>query len=292
MEALQWNHRPNGLRAPALVCAFEGWNDAGDAASMAVKSLIDSFGANEFARIDLERYLDLRETRPVIRLVEGELRSLEWPATKLYEVFAPRAPRDLIVVTGPEPAMQWRDYCSTLLDLADALGCSMVVTLGAFLADVPHTRPVPIGGSATDPALSERLGLIPSNYEGPVGITSALNHACLQSGMPAVGLWAAVPHYIAAMPNPKAALALVRRLESLTGVIVDAEMLEADAVEQERQVERAVQHDSDLRGFVEQLEEVAEEEDPVPDEEIPSGDSIERDVQRFLRQRDSDSPES
>ena len=269
-----------------MVCAFDGWNDAGDSASLAVNAIVDSFGGNEFARIEMEPFLDLRETRPTIRLVDGEVRELVWPATTLSEVFAPRAPRDLIVVSGPEPALSWRRYCDTLLELAETLGCSMVVTLGAFLADVPHTHPVPIAGSASDPALSERLGLVPSNYEGPAGITSALHYSCSRAGIPSVSLWAAVPHYIAAMPNPKAALALVRRMESLTGVIVDAEALESDAVEQERQVEQAVQHDSDLRGFVEQLEEAAAEENDE-EAEIPSGDSIERDVQRFLRQRDA-----
>ncbi|MSW88556.1 MAG: PAC2 family protein [Actinobacteria bacterium] len=286
MDSVTWDHRPSGLRAPAMVCAFDGWNDAGDAASLAVAALISSFGGNDFARIELESFLDLRETRPIIRVVDGEVLDLTWPATTLTAVFAPRAPRDLIVVSGPEPALSWRAYCDVLVDLAESLECSMVVTLGAFLADLPHTRPVPIAGTASDPALSERLGLVPSNYEGPSGVTSALHHAFAKAGVPAVGLWAAVPHYIAAMPNPKAALALVRRLESLTGVIVDAEELEGDAVEHDRQVEQAVQHDSDLRGFVEQLEEAAAEDEPDDSEDIPSGDSIERDVQRFLRQRD------
>jgi proteasome assembly chaperone (PAC2) family protein len=287
MSHVRWAHRPEGLRSPALVCAFEGWNDAGEAASLAIDALADSFPGDQFASIDLEPFVDLRETRPVIRLIDGEARGLDWPETSITAIRAPRAPRDLIVVSGPEPALAWRAYCASLLDLSESIGCTMVVTLGAFLADQPHTRPVSIAGSASDPILTERLGLVPSNYEGPTGITAALHTACVDRGIPSVSLWAAVPHYIAAMPNPKSALALVRRLESLTGVIIDARELEGDALAHEQQVEQAVASDSDLRGFVEQLEEAADEPD-AEQGEIPSGDSLARDMQRFLRQRESD----
>jgi len=274
------------LRAPALVCVFGGWNDAGDAASIAVNALVSSFGAAEFATIDLESFIDLRETRPVIKVLGGEMRELVWPHSKIYAVHAPRAPRDLIVVSGPEPALAWRKYCSTLLRFANDLDCSMVVTLGAFLADQPHTRPVAIAGTSSDPSLADRIGLVPSNYEGPTGITAALHIAAAADGIPSVGLWAAVPHYIAAMPNPKAALALIRRLESLTGVIVDASGLESDVATQERQVDQAVANDNDLRGFVEQLEEAIDDE--AEEGEIPNGDAIARDLQRFLSQQDRD----
>jgi predicted ATP-grasp superfamily ATP-dependent carboligase len=271
-----------------LVCAFDGWNDAGDAATTALISIVDSLGGEQFAAIDLEPFVDLRETRPIIRLVDGETRELEWPETTFFAVRAPGAQRDLVIARGPEPALNWRAYTQELLDLCESLGCSMLVTLGAFLADLPHTRPVPIAGSSTDPALSADLGLMPSNYEGPTGITAAIHFACAQAGIPSVSMWAAVPHYIAAMPNPKAALALVRRLEMLTGVIVDARELEADSLAHERQVEQAVGHDEELRGFVEQLEEAAEEESAEAEEEIPSADAIAHELQRFLRQRDAD----
>lgn len=284
MTPITWSHRPDLLRAPAMVCAFGGWNDAGDAASLAVGELVSSFEGTEFAKVDLEPYLDLRETRPTVRLTEGEVRELVWPHTSIVAVQAPRAPRDLVVVSGPEPALSWRSYCASLIDLATSLDCSMLVTVGAFLADQPHTRPTPIAGTASDPQLAERIGLIPSNYEGPTGITAALHAAAVAEGIPSASLWAAVPHYIAAMPNPKAALALIRRLESLTGIIVDATGLEGDAAQQEQQVEQAVSNDSDLRGFVEQLEEAADEESPS--DEIPSGDAIARDLQRFLSQQD------
>lgn len=288
MQPVHWNHRPEGLRSPALVCSFNGWSDAGAAASEAVGAVGATFDASHFASIDLELFLDLRETRPIVKLEDGATRGVVWPQSELLEVRAPRAPRDLILLRSPEPALMWRTYCSTVIELAEALDCSMVVTLGAFLADVPHTRPVPVAGSASDEGLVDRLNLVPSNYEGPTGLTGVLHAACVDAGIPAVSLWAAVPHYIAAMPNPKASLALVRKLESLTGVITDAASLEQEAAEQEQQVELAIQQDSELQGFVEQLEEAAGEITIADGEEIPSGDSIARDVQRFLRQQDSE----
>ena len=289
MQGMSWKYRPEGLRAPVLVCSFNGWNDAGEAGSDALSALTGAFEAKRFASLDLEPYVDLRETRPIVSLVDGEAREIRWPQSEFYEARAPRAPRDLLLMRSPEPALNWRSYCSSILNLAEALDCTMVVTLGAFLADVPHTRPVPVAGSATDPELSERLGLIPSNYQGPTGITGVLHAACADAGVPSVSLWAAVPHYIATMANPKAALALVRKLESLTGVIVDADPLERSAEEQEQQVELAIQQDSDMQRFVEQLEEVAEDAVPESEDDIPSGDSIARDMQRFLRQQGNES---
>ncbi|MCX6389081.1 MAG: PAC2 family protein [Solirubrobacterales bacterium] len=287
MQPVNWSRRPDGLRAPVMVCAFGGWNDAGDSASDALAAVSDAFSATSFATIDLEPFVDLRETRPIVRLVDGETREIVWPESDILSAYAPRAPRDLVLLQSPEPALHWRAYCATVIELAEALNCSMVVTLGGFLADVPHTRPVPVAGSATDEELSEKLGLVPSNYQGPTGITGVLHAACAAADMPSVSLWAAVPHYIATMANPKASLALVRKLESLTGVIVDAAPLERAAAEQEHQVELAIEHDSDMRTFVEQLEEAVGEQEPEQ-EEIPSGDAIARDVQRFLRQQGTD----
>lgn len=285
MNVVSWRHRPEGLRAPALVCSFSGWNDAGEAGSDALSALTGAFEARQFATLDLEPFVDLRETRPIVSLVDGSAREIRWPASEFHEARAPRAPRDLILMRSPEPALNWRAYCALVLDLASALDCTMVVTLGAFLADVPHTRPVPVAGSASDPLLSERLGLIPSNYQGPTGITGVLHAAAGEAGIPSVSLWAAVPHYIATMANPRAALALVRKLESLTGVIVDAAPLERSASEQEAQVELAIEQDSDMQRFVEQLEEVAEDQSGDSQDDIPSGDALARDMQRFLRQQ-------
>jgi predicted ATP-grasp superfamily ATP-dependent carboligase len=286
MPPLIWEHRPDGLRAPALVCAFTGWNDAGDAASAALQFLGASLRATRFARIDPEEFYDFQATRPKIKLVDGRTRSIEWPEVEIYAARVPRAPRDLVLLQGAEPSMRWRTFCRLIVDLAEALGTQLVVTLGALLADVPHSRPVPITGLSSDDALVRRLGLQPSGYEGPTGIVGVLHSACQETGMPSASLWASVPHYVAAAPNPKAALALVRKLESLVGVSVDAEELEHSAADYERQVSLAVQSDPDVQAFVERLERAAaEEEEEIGPQDLPSGDVIAREFQRFLRQR-------
>ncbi len=289
MQPLRWNYRPDGLRAPALICGFKGWNDAGDAASSAAAFVGDALGAREFATIDPEEFYDFQATRPRITLSESQARAVEWPEVHLYEVRIPRAPRDLIVLTGYEPSFRWRTFTALIVELAEAIGVQMVVTLGALLADVPHTRPVTVTGFATDPTLVSRLGLSQSSYEGPTGIVGVIHDACRTAGLPSASLWAAVPHYIAASPNPKASLALIRKLEGLVGVVIDAGELESAAAEYERQVNLAVQHDPDIQAFVEKLEVAAGEEEPESFE-LPSGDSIERDLQRFLRQRGEEPP--
>ncbi|HEX2016040.1 MAG TPA: PAC2 family protein [Solirubrobacteraceae bacterium] len=289
MQPLIWERRPDGLRAPALVCAFKGWNDAGDAASAAVSFVGSALGATRFARIDPEDFYDFQATRPRIRLTDGLTREITWPSVDIYEARVPRAPRDLILLEGPEPSMRWRTFCRLIVDLAEALGTQMVVTLGALLADVPHSRPVSITGLSSDTALVARLGLTPGTYEGPTGVVGVLHAACAEAGLPSASLWASVPHYVAAAPNPKAALALVRKLEGLVGVSVDATELESASADYERQVTLAVQSDPDVQAFVERLERTAEsaQEDIAP-EELPSGDLIAREFQRFLRQRGPD----
>jgi len=288
MQPLTWERRPDNLRAPALVCAFKGWNDAADAASAALTFLGESLGAERFAAIDPEDFYDFQSVRPKIRLTEGRTREIAWPEVEIYEARVPRAPRDLILLAGAEPAMRWRSFCGQIIDLAEALGTQLVVTLGALLADVPHTRPVAITGLASDEGLVRQLGLSSTSYEGPTGIVGVLHTACADAGIPSASLWAAVPHYVAAAPNPKAALALVRKLESLVGVSVDATELEADAADYERQVSLAVQSDPDVQAFVERLEQAAEDDEPSLDPtDVPSGDKIAREFQRFLRQRGS-----
>src|SRR4051812_44911400 len=222
MQPLRWDRRPDGLRAPALVCAFKGWNDAGESASSALTFLGAGLGAKRFAVIDPEEFVDFQATRPTVRFVEGRQRRVEWPEIEIYEARIPRAPRDLILLSGPEPAYRWRTFCRTIIELAEALGCQFVVTLGALLADVPHSRPVNVSAYATDDALVDRLSLTPPTYEGPTGIVGVLHDACLEAGMPSASLWAAVPHYVAVVPNPKGSLAILRRLEGLVGVTVDA----------------------------------------------------------------------
>jgi proteasome assembly chaperone (PAC2) family protein len=285
MQPLRWEYRPDGLRAPALICAFKGWNDAADAASTATTFVGGALEARRFATIDPEDFYDFQATRPRITLVDGDTREIAWPAVELFEARVPRAPRDLILLAGSEPSFRWRTFTKLIVELAEAIGTQLVVTLGALLADVPHTRPVSVTGLASDRALVSRLGLAPSSYEGPTGIVGVLHAACQRSGLPSASLWAAVPHYIAATPNPKAALALVRKLEGLVGVAVDASGLEEAAADYERQVNLAVQSDPDVQAFVERLEQAsseAEGDEPGP---LPSGETIARDLQRFLRQR-------
>jgi predicted ATP-grasp superfamily ATP-dependent carboligase len=267
-----------------MLCAFQGWNDAGDAASSAVSFLAGALDAKPFAHLDSEEFYDLQANRPTIRLGEGEQREISWPTVEIYEARAPRAPRDLVLVQGIEPSMRWRSFAAGLVDLAEALGVQIVVSLGALLGDVPHSRPVAMTGHASDPALMTRLGIETSAYEGPTGIVGVLHTACANAGVPSATLWAAVPHYVAAATNPKAALALLRRVEVLVGVSVDVSELESAAADYERQVGLAVQSDPDIQAFVERLE-AATETEPGGTEDVPSGDILAREFQRFLRQR-------
>jgi len=286
MQPLQWERRPDGLRAPAVVCAFKGWNDAGDAASTAVQFVGTSLGATRFAEIDPEEFYDFQSTRPQVRVDEQGVREITWPAVEIYEARVPRAPRDLVLIVGHEPSMRWRAFSQLVIDLAEVLGAQLVVSLGALLADVAHTRPIAVTGIASDRSLVDRLDLLTSSYEGPTGIVGVLQAQCGKAGMPAASLWAAVPHYIASAPNPKAALALVRKLEGLVGVTVDASELEQAAADYERQVNLAVQSDPDVQAFVERLERAADEEaEPLDPRDLPSGDRIASEFQRFLRQR-------
>jgi predicted ATP-grasp superfamily ATP-dependent carboligase len=286
MQPLRWERRPDGLRAPALVCAFKGWNDAGESATSALTFLAGSLGAEAFAVIDPEDFVDFQSTRPVVRLVDGVSRKIEWPEFEIHAARVPRAPRDLVLLSGPEPAMRWRGFSKVVVELAEALGIQLVVLLGALLADVPHSRPVSVTAHASDPSLIQRLSLSAPTYEGPTGIVGVLHQACQEAGLPSASLWAAVPHYVAVAPNPKGALALLRRLESLVGVTVDALELEDAASDYERQVSRAVELDPDVQAFVERLERAADEEEGRPDPgSLPSGDVLAREFQRFLRQR-------
>jgi len=286
MQPLIWESRPDGLRAPAIICAFSGWNDAGDAASAALTFIGESLGAERFARIDPEDFYDFQSTRPQIAFTDDRKREITWPGIEIYAARVPRAARDLILVQGPEPSMRWRSFCQHIIDLAEALGTQLVVTMGALLADVPHSRPVSITGLASDEALVEKLALAETTYEGPTGIVGVLHTACTEAGLPSASLWASVPHYVAAAPNPKAALALVRKIESLVAVSVDATDLENATGDYERQVSRAVQSDPEVQAFVERLEEAAGQDTrPLGPGDLPSGDAIASEFQRFLRQQ-------
>ena len=280
-----WSQRP-ALRRPVLVAAFRGWNDAGDAASAAVEFIRARHEPAEVARIEPEEFLDFTTVRPMIKVVEGRTREIEWPETVISAAEVAGAESDLVVLQGVEPALRWRRYVAAIMEAARALDVSMVITLGALLADVPHTRPVSVTGIAANASLVDRLGFDATSYEGPTGITGVLHHACAEAGLPSVSLWASVPHYIAAAPNPKVALALVRAFEGAAGVVVDAGELETAAEDYERQVNKAVASDPEVSSFVEKLEAAMDDvSGTMPSPNLPSADTIARDFQRFLRQR-------
>ena len=285
--ALEWQDTPT-LRDPIIVCAFKGWNDAGEAASAAVQFLCEEFGANPLARIDPEEFYDFTAVRPTVRLLEGRSRAIEWPENAFHAAYVPAADRDLILLRGVEPSLRWKTFCSYVMEVAERMNVRMIVTLGALLADVPHSRPVGITGLASAEGLVERLGFERTNYEGPTGIVGVLHATCANAGMDSVSLWAPVPHYVAATPNPKAALALVRGFEGIAGIVVDASNLEDASEDYDRQVTAAVATDPDVKAFVERLEEMADEmseEEGPSEQQLPSGDVIAREFQRFLRQR-------
>jgi proteasome assembly chaperone (PAC2) family protein len=267
-----------------LVCAFRGWNDAAGAASSALVALAGSFETELIAEIDPEDYFDFQATRPTIELAEGQARRIDWPHNNLIAVRVPTADRDLVLLDGTEPNLRWRTFSETIATAADALGVEMVVTMGALIAEVSHTLPVPITGLASDPDLVEELELQRSSYEGPTGIVGVLHDCCNQVGITSASLWAAVPHYVAAVPNPKAGLALLRRLEGLTGIAVEARELEEEAASYEEQIGRAVAANPEIAELVERIE--AEQVEQFGDgEDLPSADSIAREFQRFLRQQ-------
>ena len=288
MEALNWDGDPPTLRSPILVAAFAGWNDAASAATTALDSVADALEAERIAELDPEDFYDFQVTRPTIRLTDGQTREVDWPLNSFFAARAPTADRDLVLLAGIEPNMRWRTFAGAVLEAAERLDIEMVITLGALLADVPHTRPVPITGLATDPDLVERLNLQRSSYEGPTGIVGIVHDACRRRGLTSASLWAAVPHYVAAVPNPKAALALLRRLEQFTGIAIEASELE-DAMDRfETQVDRAVASNPEIEELVRRLESEQDDAPELDTGEMPSGDTIARDFQRFLRQRTDD----
>lgn len=293
MSDVIWKTRPE-LRSPVLVCAFKGWNDAGESASTALSFIRDSFEAADVARIDPEDYYDFTAVRPTVRMTAGDTRRMDWPENKLSVAEVPGADGDLVMLEGVEPSLRWGRFTNTVIDTVRELDVRMVITLGALLADVPHTRPVAITGVGSNSSLVERLGFEPPSYEGPTGIVGVLQHACAEAGLASVSLWASVPHYVAASPNPKVALALVRGFEGVTGVAVDAGELESAAEDYERQVSAAVASDPEVKAFVERLETAMDEvqaENPPDEGHLPSADTIARDFQRFLRQRGPEDPE-
>jgi proteasome assembly chaperone (PAC2) family protein len=282
-DELRIVERPE-LTRPVLVAAFRGWNDGAQAASLAAGYLAKSWGAEEFADIDPEGFFDFQATRPHVSLEEGLTRRIDWPETAFYRARPDGLDRDVVLLLGIEPNVRWRTFTELVVRLAADLGVELVITLGALLADVPHTRPSPVTGSATDSELVERLGLSASRYEGPTGIVGVVHDACKQAGIPSASLWAAVPHYVSLTPSPRGALALCERLGALIGVGVEAEELEEAARTYEAQVSEAVASDEETAAYVEELERRADQLEEAT--ELPSGDALAAELTRFLRERE------
>ncbi|TCN50365.1 proteasome assembly chaperone (PAC2) family protein [Rhodococcus sp. SMB37] len=274
------------FRNPVLVAAFEGWNDAGDAATGAVEHLELIWDAEPFAELDSEEYYDYQVNRPQARLVDGVTRQIEWPATRLSACSPPGSDRDIVLLRGIEPNMRWRSFCDAILELIDDLGIHTVVVLGALLADTPHTRPVPVTGTAYSAEAAKRFNLEKSRYEGPTGINGVLQDACVRAGIPAVSFWAAVPHYVSNPPNPKATVALLRRVEDVLDVEVPLGELPALAEEWEEAVTSMTEDDEDITDYVRGLEERGDAETDISDviSKI-DGDALAAEFERYLRRR-------
>jgi proteasome assembly chaperone (PAC2) family protein len=272
------------LKEPVLIAAFRGWNDGGQGASLAAGYLAKLWQAERFADIDPENFYDFQATRPNVALEEGLTRRVDWPENAFYHARVPGISRDAVVLLGVEPNLRWRAFTSLVMDLAGDLGVELVITLGALLADVPHTRPAPVTGSATDAKLIEELGLQGSRYEGPTGIVGVLHDACRRGGLPSASLWAAVPHYASLAPSPRAALALCERLGGVLGTEVDTSELDEAVERYSEQVSAAVASDPDTATYVEQLEERAD--DLAAEENLPTGESLAAELTRYLRERE------
>ncbi|MCU1485369.1 MAG: hypothetical protein JWN67_2115 [Actinomycetia bacterium] len=275
MEHLRWSSRP-ALRRPVVIAAFEGWNDAGDAATTAARWLRERWAPRPVADIDPEDFFDFTSVRPMVRLDEHEIRHIEWPANDVTS--GGGAGRDVLVLVGTEPQLRWRTFCEQVVGVATALDAGLVVLLGALLAEVPHSRPINVHGTASDPEVAARFGFVPSRYEGPTGIIGVLADACRRAGIPSVSLWASVPAYVPGAPSPKAALALVERTAELIGVEAEPIDLHIASAAYERQVDEVVAADEETREYVEELErryELGDEDDePV---------SLVEEVERYLR---------
>jgi proteasome assembly chaperone (PAC2) family protein len=272
---------PAKLKAPALIAAFEGWNDAGEAASGAVNHLGIAWQASPIGAIDPEDFYDFQVTRPVLEVSDGRTDRLVWPTTRLSLAQPENMNRDLILVHGIEPNMRWRTFSDELVSSFTELGVELVILLGALLADSPHTRPVPVNAAASDTGLAAELHVEPVDYKGPTGIVGVLQHVCAAAGIPSVSLWAAVPHYVAQPPSPKATLALLRGVEDILDVTLPLADLPEEARAWERGVDELAEQDAEVAEYVKTLEEAKDATD-LPE---ASGDAIAREFERYLRRR-------
>jgi predicted ATP-grasp superfamily ATP-dependent carboligase len=290
-DSLIQHARPE-LRSPILIVAFRGWNDAGESATFAASHLGKVWAAESMAEIDPEEFYDFQAVRPQVELANAFTRNVIWPSNEFLFAHLDND-RDVILLIGTEPSLRWRTFNKVVTDFAKANDVSLVVTFGALLADVPHSRPVHITGYAGDPNIVERFGLSRPRYEGPTGIVGVLHDACSKVGIPSLSLWAAVPHYLAITPNPKAALALVEKCSEMIEVPAGTTELEHAAESYEERVADMIESDEDVQAYVRLLEERNdgrddEEDDPIDTTNLPSGDSLAAELEKFLRERDVD----
>jgi len=284
---INMERRPE-LERPVLIAGFTGWNDAAEAASLAVSTIGEQWGAKRFGGFDGEEFYDYQTTRPQIKLVEGVTRTIEWPENELSATEARVGALDgsgAILLSGPEPNLRWRTFSQAVVDLARELDVRLVITLGALLADVPHSRPVSVAANAQDPSLVDNLGLTASRYEGPTGITGVLHRYCASKNLPSVSFWASVPHYLPSVPSAPAALALMQSLSNLLGTSFDTAHLESSSEDYQRQVSVAVAQDSDLASYVRTLEERYDAQTGSGERNLPSGDELAKELERFLREK-------
>ncbi len=271
------------LDRPVLVAAFQGWNDGGQGASLAASHLVSLWKGRRFADIDPEGFFDFQATRPRVSLTEGRIRTIDWPENVFFQASPPELGRGAVVLLGVEPNLRWRAFTGLIVGLARDLGVELVVTLGALLADVPHTRPAPVTGTASDPRLAEKLGLEVPRYQGPTGIVGVLDDACRRAGLPSVMLWAAVPHYVSLAPSPRAALSLCARLSRLLDAPIDTSPLQAMVADYTRQVSEAVAADEETAAYVEELEQRA---GLLVEGELPDGEELASELSRYLLERE------
>lgn len=286
-EHVRWLAEPE-LDSPVIIAGFTGWNDAGDAASTALTTMIESWGADALAEIDPENFTDFATVRPQIRLDENRHRSIVWPTVGMWSASLPGT--DVILILGPEPALRWRLFSEQISGVADRFGAKMAMSLGALLADVPHTRPVPLVGTAADPELMERFELEPSQYEGPTGIVGVLHDALHRAGLPTASLWAAVPGYASQVPSPKAAMALIERACSIIGAPAPVSRLAAGAAEYDAQVSALIGDDDDMAEYLTRLEQLSDEivatDDDLTSARPIDPDELMNEVEQFLRDQD------
>jgi proteasome assembly chaperone (PAC2) family protein len=279
------------LREPIMIMAFSGWNDAAEAASGAVEHLLSGWRDKNddvlpelIANVESEDFYDFQVNRPVVSIDESEIRSITWPSTQVFGMAIPSMSRDLVIVTGVEPSMKWKSFTSDILDLADDLEVSLIVSLGSLLADVPHTRPITVTGTGAHPSIAHRLGVSASKYEGPTGILGIVQDGCMRRGIDAISLWAAVPHYAANAPSPKATLALINTLEEFLNIKIPLSDLPDRADAWENEVNDLAAEDSEIAEYVKALEE-SKDAAELPD---ISGDTIAKEFERYLRRQQED----